>query len=88
MIKEERLQPIDKSIVTNFDNINKGILGQSFDPNNDYWVPYFCGNVGILYDKTVVDKNDLKKDGIFFVIQNIKDKYICMIQNEIVLWLL
>lgn len=36
LIKEERLQPIDKSIVTNFDNINKGILGQSFDPNNDY----------------------------------------------------
>ena len=61
LIKEERLQPIDKSIVTNFDNINKGILGQSFDPNNDYWVPYFCGNVGILYDKTVVDENDLKE---------------------------
>ena len=61
LIKEECLQPIDKSIVTNFDNINKGILGQSFDPNNDYWVPYFCGNVGILYDKTVVDENDLKE---------------------------
>ena len=29
--------------------------------SNDYWVPYFCGNVGILYDKTVVDKNDLKE---------------------------
>ena len=43
------------------DNINQGILGQSFDPNNDYWVPYFCGNVGILYDKTVIDEADLQQ---------------------------
>lgn len=61
LIKENQLQPIDKDIVTNIKNINKGVLGQSFDPNNDYWVPYFCGNVGILYDKTVVDEDDLKE---------------------------
>ena len=61
MIKEELLQPIDKSLISNFDNINEGILGQSFDPGNDYWVPYFCGNVGILYDKTIVDENDLNE---------------------------
>lgn len=61
MIKEDLLQPIDKSLVSNFSNINKGILGQSFDLSNDYWVPYFCGNVGILYDKTIVDENDLKE---------------------------
>lgn len=61
LIKENQLQPIDKDIVTNIKNINKGVLGQSFDPNNDYWVPYFCGNVGILYDKTVVDEADLKE---------------------------
>ena len=61
MIREDLLQPIDKSLISNFDNINKDILGQSFDPDNDYWIPYFCGNVGILYDKTIVDKNDLKE---------------------------
>lgn len=61
MIKEELLQPIDKTLVTNLGNINEGILGQSFDLSNNYWVPYFCGNVGILYDKTVVDENDLKE---------------------------
>ncbi len=61
MIKEDLLQPIDKSLISNFDNINEGILGQSFDPGNDYWVPYFCGNVGILYDKTIVDENDLNE---------------------------
>lgn len=59
MIKEDLLQPINKSLIPNISNINKGILGQEFDRNNDYWVPYFCGNVGIVYDKTIVDKNDL-----------------------------
>ena len=61
MIKEDLLQPIDKALVPNLKNINKGILGQSFDPGNNYWVPYFCGNVGILYDKTIVDEGDLKE---------------------------
>ncbi|MFQ6791441.1 extracellular solute-binding protein [Thomasclavelia sp.] len=60
LIKEDLLQTLDKDIITNISNINEGILGQSFDQNNDYWVPYFCGNVGILYDKTIVDKEDLK----------------------------
>ena len=59
MIKEDLLQPVDKSLIPNLDNINEGILGQSFDLSNNYWVPYFCGNVGILYDKTVVDEKDL-----------------------------
>ncbi|WP_455685076.1 extracellular solute-binding protein [Thomasclavelia sp.] len=61
MIKEDLLQPIDKSLIPNLKNINKGILGQSFDPSNNYWVPYFCGNVGILYDKTIVDEDDLEE---------------------------
>ncbi len=61
MIKEDLLQSIDKALVPNLKNINKGILGQSFDPGNNYWVPYFCGNVGILYDKTIVDKEDLEE---------------------------
>lgn len=59
MIKEELLQPIDKSKISNMKNINEGILGQDFDKNNDYWIPYFCGNVGIVYDKTIVDEKDL-----------------------------
>lgn len=61
MIKEDLLQPIDKSLIPNLGNINRGILGQDFDQDNNYWVPYFCGNVGILYDKTIVDEDDLKE---------------------------
>lgn len=72
MIKENLLQPIDKSLIPNLSNINEGILGQPFDPNNEYWAPYFCGNVGILYDTTIVDQDDLKQG--WSILRNTKYK--------------
>lgn len=60
LIKEDLLQKIDWSLIPNKDSIDSSVLNQEFDKNNDYWVPYFYGNVGILYDKTKVDASDLK----------------------------
>ena len=60
MIKENLLQKIDWSKITNKKSLDTKVLNQQFDPNNEYWVPYFCGNVGIVYDKTQVKKEDLK----------------------------
>lgn len=60
LIKEDLLQKIDWSLITNKDSLDSSVLNQEFDKNNDYWVPYFYGNVGILYDKTKVDVSDLK----------------------------
>ena len=37
------------------------VLDQSYDPGNRYSCPYFWGTVGILYDKTVVDEEDLEE---------------------------
>ncbi|MCD7951229.1 MAG: ABC transporter substrate-binding protein [Erysipelotrichaceae bacterium] len=59
LIKEDLITTIDWSYITNADSLDSSILNQDFDPNNDYWVPYFCGNVGILYDTTKVDESDL-----------------------------
>ena len=59
LIKEEYLQPIDWSLITNKDAINPDILDKAYDPGNVYDVPYFWGTVGILYDTTVVDEEDL-----------------------------
>lgn len=59
LIKENLLQKIDWSLITNKDSLDNFVLNQSFDKNNDYWVPYFYGNVGIVYDKTVVSESDL-----------------------------
>ena len=59
MIKEESLVPIDWSRIENKDNLMDIVMDQAYDPGNVYSVPYFWGSVGILYDTTVVDEEDL-----------------------------
>lgn len=49
------LAPIDKSKLTNYKHINPRVLGQPFDPNNDYSIPYMWGNAGLMVDGAVVD---------------------------------
>ncbi len=59
LAKEGYLQEIDKSLLTNLNEVMPTLLDQPFDPENRYSIPYFWGNVGILYDRTVVDEADL-----------------------------
>lgn len=56
MIKENLLNKLDKSKLVGMDNIGKEFLGKSFDPQNDYSLPYFWGTVGIVYNDQLVDK--------------------------------
>lgn len=60
LIEENQLQKLDKSVVS-LDNVLPNVLNQSFDPNNEYSAPYFWGNVGLIYDTTQVDVNDLNE---------------------------
>ncbi len=60
LAKEERIQPIDKNQLSNYDGIIDSLLDRPFDPESTYSVPYFWGNVGILYDKRVVSEKDLE----------------------------
>ena len=63
LIAEDYLQKLDHSRLNCMDNMNEQVLNQSYDPGNEYSVPYFWGTVGIIYDKTKVDVADLEKDG-------------------------
>ena len=57
MIREGRLAKITKENVPNADLMLDQFKGEpfnSFDPNNDYFVPYTWGTVGIVYDVTKV----------------------------------
>lgn len=54
MIQEDRLEKIDFSNVTNIDKIEDDHLGKSFDPNNEYSVPYMSGTIGIVYNTDYV----------------------------------
>lgn len=61
LIEEDFLQKIDWRQITHKDDIIPDLLEEnSFDPGNQYSVPYYWGTVGILYDTTVVDEEDLK----------------------------
>lgn len=63
LIANEMVQKLDKSIITNLDQLCDDVKNPSFDPNNDYSVPYFWGNVGICFDTSKIDRADVEKDG-------------------------
>lgn len=63
MIQEGYLQKLDSSKITCMDNLVDAVKGLPYDSKNEYSVPYFWGTVGIVYDKTKVDIEDLEKEG-------------------------
>ena len=63
LIEEDLLQKLDKSKLNCMDKLSDAVKGLPYDPNNDYSVPYFWGTVGIVYDTTKVDIEDLEREG-------------------------
>lgn len=63
LIQEDLLQKLDHSKLTGLDNLVDDVLGLPYDPNNEYSIPYFWGMVGIVYDTTKVDLEDLENEG-------------------------
>ena len=57
MKKLNLLKKLDHSKIEGFDNIEEQFRDKSFDPNNEYSIPYFWGTLGILYDKTKVPED-------------------------------
>ena len=56
MIGEDMLAKINFDNIPNYKNIGKSYIdgAKSFDPKNEYSVPYIWGTVGILYNKKMV----------------------------------
>lgn len=61
MRREGLLQKIDRSKLSNFGNLNPRLLNQSYDPNNDYSIPYLWGTTGIGYNADKVAPGQLKR---------------------------
>lgn len=57
MIQEGLLQKLNKDNIENLNNMSENDLGQSYDINNDYTVPFMNGSVGIIYNKDVVKED-------------------------------
>lgn len=56
LIKEGKLEKLDKTKLPNLSNVAAGYLHPNYDPDNDYVVPYMVGTLGILYNKKLVDE--------------------------------
>ena len=63
LIQEGYLQKLDHSKLNCMDKLSEDVLGLPYDPDNEYSIPYFWGTVGIVYDKTKVDLEDLEREG-------------------------
>lgn len=63
MREEGLLQKIDYSKISNFEHIMPELLNRHMDPTNEYTVPYFWGNVGLLYNKNNVELSELEAQG-------------------------
>lgn len=59
MIAEDMLSPLDFSNIPNFQYIDDGFKNLFYDPENLYSVPYTYGMVGIIYNDTMVNEEDL-----------------------------
>lgn len=66
---ENMLQPLDHTLVPNMTNLVEGIKGLPYDAENEYSVPYFWGNVGIVYNHENVDPAVVEKEG-FEILRN------------------
>ncbi len=63
LIQEGYLQKLDHSKLDCLDKLCEDVVGLPYDPGNEYSIPYFWGSVGIVYDKTKVDLEDLEREG-------------------------
>ena len=63
LISEGLVQPLNKDNLNCFDLLITDVLDLSYDPGNEYSVPYFWGNVGIVYDTTKVSEEELEEKG-------------------------
>ena len=77
MKKLNLLKKLDHSKIEGFDNIEEQFRDKSFDPKNEYSIPYFWGTLGIVYNKNVYPEGTISewrdlwkeefKDSILFI---------------------
>jgi len=66
MINENMLIPIDMSKISNYKDVEERHRNLPFDPDNKYSVPYMWGTVGLLYNTTMVNEEDMDSWGVLW----------------------
>ena len=63
LIAGNYLQPIDKSLIPNLDNLSEAVTGLDYDVDGVWSVPYFWGSVGLVYNHENVDPAVMEAEG-------------------------
>ena len=63
LIKEKKILALDKSVVTNLDQLSDQVKNLYYDPDNTYSVPYLWQNVVLCYDTTKIDPEKVEEQG-------------------------
>ena len=59
MKRADLIQPIDKSKLKNFNNLDPSLLDRSYDPENQYSIPYLWGNSALAVNTEEVDPSSV-----------------------------
>ena len=54
LIAEDRLEELDKENIPNWTELSPSNLNRSFNPGNDYSLPYMNGTIGIVYNTDLI----------------------------------
>jgi len=65
LIEEDMLEKLDYSNIPNFDLIDERFKNLSYDPLNEYTVPYTWGTVGIIYNRGMIDEEITSWDALY-----------------------
>lgn len=63
LIEEGLLQTVETETKEGLNNYLPNVLGRDFDLQNDYSIPYFWGNVGLIYNTSIVSEEDVVSQG-------------------------
>ena len=92
LIREKKVLPLDKSVVTNLDQLSDQVKNLYFDPDNTYSAPYLWQNVVLCYDTTKIDPalieekgwgilHDPSLDGHVFLFDSARDIFMMALKN-------
>ena len=57
---ENLLLPLDHSKLNGLENYDPRFMDKSFDPGNQYSIPYFWGTLGIIYNDQYIDDGEIQ----------------------------
>lgn len=60
MYNEGLIQPLDKTLLPNFQTLDSNLLNKPYDPKNKYSVPYLWGSTGIAFNSKKVDARQVR----------------------------